>query len=193
MRRRKYEFKPDKTGSGILSKLYVTPKQRLTLLRWTLYALVLLVLSLVQDVILCRFSIFGGGTDLTVCGILLLAILLSPDDSAVFCLISSLLLYFSGGMSGPYAIVYLTFLGVLLNIFRGGYLQKSFGSTILCAGVGLMLYELLIFGTGLFLKQTTAARFSVFCVTGAVSLAFMPLLYPVFVSIGKIGGSSWKD
>lgn len=193
MRRRKYEFKPDKTGSGFLSKLYVTPKQRLTLLRWTLYAVVLLALSLIQDVILCRFSFFGGGTDLAVCGILLLAILLQPDDSAVFCLVSSLLLYFSGGMSGPYAIVYLTFLGVLLNIFRGGYLQKSFGSTILCAGVGLMLYELLIFGTGLFLKQTTAERFSVFCITGAVSLAFMPLLYPVFVSIGKIGGSSWKD
>jgi len=193
MRRRKHEFKPDKTGSSLLSKLYITPRQRKNLLRWTLYTLLLVALSLVQDVILCRFTIFGGGTDLTACGILLLAILLHPDTSAVFCMISSLLLYFSGGMAGTYAIVYLTFLGVLLCIFRFGYLQKTFGSTLLCAGVGLMLYELLIFFTGLFLKQTTWENFSVFCVTGAVSLVFMPLLYPVFVSIGKIGGPAWKD
>lgn len=193
MHRRKHEFKPDKMGAGILNKLYVTPKQRLMLLRWSLYALVLVALSLIQDVILCRFTIFGGGTDLTVSGILLLAILLHPDTSAVFCLVSSLLVFFSGGMSGPYAIVYLTFLGVLLCIFRFGYLQKGFGSTILCAGVGLMLYELLIFGTGLFLKQTISGNFSVFCITGAVSLAFMPILYPIFVSIGRIGGPAWKD
>ncbi len=193
MRRRKYDFKPDKTGTGILSKLYVTPRQRMILLRWALYISMLLLLSLVQDVILCRFSFFGGGTNLVACGILLMAILLNPDDSAVFCLISSLLLFFSGGMPGPYAIVYLTFIGIFLCIFRYGYLQKGFGATALCAGVGLMLYEVLIFATGLFLKQTTPERFSVFLITGAVSLAFIPLLYPVFVSIGKIGGSTWKD
>ena len=193
MFRRKHEFKPDKTGSGLLSKLYITPRQRKNILRWTLYTLVLVILSLIQDVILCRFTILGGGTDLTVCGILLLAILLHPDTSAVFCLISSLLLYFSGGTPGPYGIIYITFLGVLLCIFRYGYLQRTFDSTILCAGVGLMLYELLTFATGLFLKQTTVANFSVFCITGAVSLVFMPLLYPIFVSIGKIGGPAWKD
>ena len=72
MARRKYEFKPDKEGSGILSKLYITRRQRLTLLRWTLYALVILVLSLVQDVILSRIGIRGATTDLVPAGILLL-------------------------------------------------------------------------------------------------------------------------
>ena len=42
---KKYEFKPDKPVSGIFSKLFLTPKQRRSILRWGLYALVLLVLS----------------------------------------------------------------------------------------------------------------------------------------------------
>ena len=44
MARKKYEFQPDKQGAGFFSKLYLTRKQRLSLLRWCLYALVLLVL-----------------------------------------------------------------------------------------------------------------------------------------------------
>ena len=48
MAREKYEFKPDNVGTGLLSKLYLTKKQRQALLKWLLYALVLLVLQDVQ-------------------------------------------------------------------------------------------------------------------------------------------------
>ena len=148
---RKYEFKPDKTGSGWLHKLYITPRQRMHILRWSLYILALVVASLIQDVILCRFSLLGGSVDLIACCIFLLAILLDPDNSAVFSLISSLLLYFSGGMPGPYGIVYITFLGSMISIFRFGFLQKNFLSTGLCTAAGVMFYELAIYFTGLFL------------------------------------------
>jgi hypothetical protein len=190
---RKHEFKPDKTGSGWLSKLYITPKQRMKLLRWALYILALLIASLIQDVLFCRFSVLGGSIDLLSCCIFLLAVLLDPDDSAVFCLICSVLLYFSGNMAGSYGIIYVTFLGSMMSIFRFGFLQKGFLSTFLCTGISIMLYELAIYFTGLFLKQTTGANFLAFTVTGAVSLLCIPVIYPCFVSIGKIGGSSWKD
>ena len=42
---KKNEFKPDKPQSGVLSKLYLTRKQRQSILKWLLYSLVLLVLS----------------------------------------------------------------------------------------------------------------------------------------------------
>ena len=42
--KRKRDFKPDSTGKGLLSKLYLTPRQRLTILKWTLFGLCLLVL-----------------------------------------------------------------------------------------------------------------------------------------------------
>ena len=44
--KRKYEFKPDRAEGGTLKKLYLTPLQRKRLLRWSLVAAALLVLSL---------------------------------------------------------------------------------------------------------------------------------------------------
>ena len=193
MFRRKYEFKPDRVGSGFFSKLYLTRRQRLQLLKWVLYALVLVALSLVQDVILSRVSFGGATTDLVCMGMLLLCLMLPTDDCAVFAVVCSVLFYFSGSAPGTYAIAYLTGLGIIFDIFRYAYLRKSFGSTFFCAAAALMCYELLVFITGLLLQTTIGERFVYFCLTGAISVAVMPLLYPVFLSIGKIGGESWKE
>jgi hypothetical protein len=59
---RKRDFKPDRTHSGTLHKLYITKKQRLSLLKWFLFGLVLLVLSLVASVI-GLFIHAGSGDD----------------------------------------------------------------------------------------------------------------------------------
>ncbi len=142
---------------------------------------------------LCRLSIRGATTDLVSAAILLLCVMLPTDTCAVFALISSVIYYFSGMTAGPYSIVLLTALGIFMNIFRYSFLRKGFVSTLLCAGFGLFAYELLLFATGLFLEYTITGRFSAFCITGGLSVAIMPVLYPVFLSIGKIGGESWKE
>lgn len=193
MFRRKYDFKPDRTGSGLLNKLYVTKRQRLSLLRWLLYALVLLTLSVLQDVIFCQLTVRGAATDLVSAAILLLCVMLGTENCAVFAIISSVLFYFSGSAAGPYCILFLTGLGILLNVFRAGYLRKGFGSTFFCAAFALMVYEFALFIVGLFLGHTIPERFLSFCITGGLSLIAMPILYPIFLSIGKIGGESWKD
>ena len=150
MLRKKYEFKPDRTDSGTLSKLYITKKQRLSLLKWLLIGACLLVLSLVQDVIMSRLQIFGATTDLVSGGILLCCMLLSVDSSAVFALCASAAFYFAGFAPGVYAIALLTALGVFTNILRHSYLRKSIFSIVLCAGVALMVYELAVFVIALF-------------------------------------------
>ena len=193
MFRKKYDFKPDRMGSGILNKLYLTQRQRLSLLTWILYALFLVLLSLLQDVVLCRLSIRGATTDLVSAAILLLCVMLPTDKAAIFAVVSATLFFFSGMTPGPYTILFLTGLGIFMNIFRYSYLRKSFGSIFLCAAFALMVYELLVYVTGLFLEYTTPARFLAFCITGGLSVAVMPLMYPVFLSIGKIGGESWKE
>ena len=190
---RKHEFKADRTGASLISRLYLTRKQRLSLLRWTLYGLFLLFLSLVQDVILCQMRLGGATTDLVSAGILLLCVILPTETCAVFALVGSLLYYFSGMAAGPYSIVFLTGLGIVLNIFRCGYLQKNFLTTWLCASVALMAYELLVFLTGLFLGHTTIQRLGGFLTTGGLSVAVMPLMYVVLFSISKIGGEAWKE
>lgn len=190
---RKREFRPDRVGSGLLNKLYLTKRQRRCLLTWLLYTLVLVLLSLIQDVILCQISIYGATTDLVSAGILLLCMMLPTDTCAVFGLTASVIYFFSGSAAGPYSILFLTGIGLLLNIFRYSYLRKSFGSTFVCGAVALALYELLIFVMGLFLGHTHLSRWLAFCITGGLSVAVMPLLYPVFFWIGNIGGESWKE
>ncbi len=193
MFKRKQEFRPDKVGAGWLSKLYITRRQRQNILRWALYGLALVVLSLLQDVIFCRFRLFGASTNLVCTGIFLLCILLSTDHCAVFAVVSAVLYYFSGSAAGPYSILYITAIGIFLNIFRSSYLRKSFFSTWICASTGILLYELLVFLTGVFLELTHFSRLPAFLITAGLGVVGMPILYPVFRWIGNIGGESWKD
>ena len=64
---KKREFQADKPHASLLDKLYITPKQRLSLLKWLLIGVILLILSVLQDVVLCRFRILGATTDLVPC------------------------------------------------------------------------------------------------------------------------------
>lgn len=193
MWKRKQDFRPDKTGADFISKLYITKKQRLNLLQWILFSVLLVVLSLLQDVIFCRLRIAGASTDLMAAGILLLCMMLTTDHCAVFAVVASTLYYFSGSAAGPYCILFLTGLGILLNIFRYSYLRKSFFSTLLCAAAALTIYELLVFCTGSFLEYTHLSRLPGFLITAGLSVAATPILYPFFLWIGNIGGDTWKE
>ena len=130
---------------------------------------------------------------MTACAILLLTIMLDPEAGSIFALISSSLYYFSGSAPGPYVILMLTLLGVVIAIIRQSYLRYSFVSVFLCAAIGILLYELLIFAAGLFFGYTTLSRLTGFCITGGLSLVAFPVLYPIFLAIGKFGGETWKE
>lgn len=190
---RKYEFRPDKPRKGLLSKLFITQKQRRGILKWSLYALVLLVLSVLQDVILCRVSIFGATTDLVPCGIFVICVVEGAEKGCVFALCASMLYLFSGTAPGVYAPVFITALAVAVSIFRQAYLQKSLSAAMLCVGFALAVYELALFLIGLFLGLTVPARIGGFGVTFLLSVLCVPLLYPVCLSIETIGGEAWKE
>ena len=193
MAKKNYEFRPDKSGSGILSQLYMTRLQRLSALKWLLYSLVVLVLSVLQDVLLCRLDLWGATTDLVPYAILMVCVLEGAENGSLFCLITALVYLFSGSSPGYHILVLLPVLGVGASIFRQSLLRKSFGATVLCSGVALLLYELAIYGMALFLNLTHTGRFPVSLITTGLTLAAMPILYPILVSIGKIGGETWKE
>ena len=175
----KEEFREDKPRSGLLSKLYLTQKQRLQLLKWALYALVLVVLSVVQDVLLSRFSIFGTTTELVPCGIFLIVVAEGMETGSVFSLIAACCYLFSGSAAGNYTIVIITLLGIGAAFFRQSYLQKGFSAAMLCTAAGMILYELAVFLIGLFLGFTTFGRIGTHFLTGVYSLVFAPVLYPL--------------
>ncbi len=190
---KKYEFQPDKPRSSWLSKLYLTKLQRKRVLKWFLYALSVLVLSLLQDVVLCNFRLNGATTELVPVAIFLICILEGTERGCVFALVSSALYLFSGTAAGPHAMVFITGLAILVCIFRQSLLQKTFSSVLLCMILAMACYELLIFVSAIFLGYTYAARFIGFVITTGLSLLAVPVLYPIYVSISSIGGESWKE
>ena len=188
---KKYEFKPDKPRSGFLNKLFLTQKQRRSLLKWSLYALVLVAMSLLQDVVFCRMDIYGGTTELVPCAIFLVCILEGVETGGVFALVASLGYLFSGSAAGYYSVAFITVLAILVTAFRQGYLQRGLSTALLCVAAAMLVYELLVYGITLFLGQVSAHHVISFLMTAVLSLPAVPILYPIFLSIG--GANAWNE
>jgi hypothetical protein len=188
-----YEFRPDKPQVSWISKLHLTQLQRQALLKWTLYALLLLALSLLQDVVLSRFRLFGATTDLIPCAIILICIIEGSQKGSLFALISSCLYVFSGSAAGAYCLILITFLAIFVCIFRQGYLQKGFAAAMLCTVFAVAVYEAAVFIIGYLLGLTILDRWIGFAVTGGLSILCAPILYPIILSIASIGGDTWKE
>ena len=193
MAKKQYEFKPDKEGPDLLSRLYLTQKQRRNLLKWGLYSIVLVLLSVVQDVLLCQVRIFGSTTDLVPCAIFTICILEGAEKGAPFTLGAILAYLFSGSTAEFHVVPIMTFLAIGVTVFRQSYLQKGFSATFLCTALAMLAYEMVVFFIAMMLGQTPPARWSVAFVCAVLSMLLTPVLYPILISIGKIGGETWKE
>lgn len=191
--RPKAEFKPDAEESNLLKMLHLTQAQRDVYLKWGLYIAIIVVLTMIQDVIMSKVTIFGATTDLAVCAILLITVIEGVDVGSIFVLIASCLYYFSGSSPGPASVGLLSFLGIGACLFRQMYWHRNQGSIVLCAGLALMLYELGTFAVGVFSELTRWDRLPFFAITGALSVALMIPLYALINRIGQIGGNTWKE
>ena len=192
-RKKQPEFRPDKQQSHWTGKLHVTKQQRDRLLKWGSYILLLILLLVIQDVIMAKVGIFGTTTDLVAAAILLITVIEGVDTGSLFVLIASTLFYFSGSAPGPYTVALLPVLGIGTCIFRQRYWHRNLSSIVLCAGLALMVYEMAVFGLGIFTGLTHWGRVLVFVGTGLLSWAVMLPLYPLIHAIGQIGGNTWKE
>ena len=193
MARKKNEFRPDTFREDVLGKLLMTRKQAMRLLRWLLFSAICLAGLLIQDVFMCRFTIFGTTTNLVPCCILAVCILQGAESGCVFALVGSMLYCFSGSAPGIFAIPLITVIAALTAIFRQAYLQKGFFTMLLCTAFALLFYELGTFFIGVFLGSTIMSRLPAFLIGTGLTLATVPILYPILLSIGKIGGEIWKE
>ena len=192
-RRTHYEFKPDVNRVPLHKKLHLTQLQRRQLLQWTLNGLLCLLLLVIQDVILTEVPLGSATTDLVPAAMLLIAVISDAYDGSLFLLLGSTFYVFSGSAPGPYAIAFLTLIGVAAALFRQSFWRRGFRSNILCAGLALLIYELAVFGTGIFLGLTHWGRLSIFVTTWALSFGVMLALYPLTRAIQKIGGEIWRE
>jgi hypothetical protein len=192
-RRPTYEFKPDKARFSFVKVLHLTRLQKRQILQWSLYGLLCLFLLIVQDVIMSSVHIYGATTDLVSAAILLICVISDAHAGSLFVIIASTLFVFSGSAPGPYSIGYLTVLGVAAALFRQSFWRRGFRSNMLCAGLALLLYELAVWGTGVFLSLTYWSRISVFLIIWLLSFLVMLALYPLVRRIQKIGGETWRE
>lgn len=190
---KKYEFQPDKPYSTWLNKLQLTHQQQKQVLKWCLYALLLIMLSVVQDVILCRIRFLGGTTDLVPCGIFIICILEGTQRGSIFALIAALLYLLSGSSLGPQVLVLITVLAVIFTALRQTYLHPGFPAALLCTAGAMVAYELAVFAFCLLLGYATSDRFISFMMPALLSLAAVPVVYPIAKAIQAIGGNLWKE
>ena len=190
---KKYEFKPDSDRKNLLQRLYMTPQQRKNLLKWVLYALLLIFLSVLQDVFLTHLRVLGATTDLVPCAIFLICVIEGTHSGSIFSLVASTVYLFSINDIGPYIVVFITFLAIIVTAFRQGYLRKGFAAALLCVGAAMVVYELLLFAFALFLHSTVFSRIFGFLLTALMSIVAVPLIYFPAKAINTIGGDAWKE
>lgn len=193
MARKKITFRPDPTGSGILSKLYITKRQRRGMLRWALYSAACIGVLVLQDVILTRLRLFGGTFDLAPLAILTVCVLEGAERGSVFALLASVFYAYSGSAPGIFVITVLTAICVLTAVFRQNFLQPGFNSSWLSCSAAGLVYQLTVFAIGAFMGQTHWGRLSVFLMNALLGAALLPAVYPAFHAIAKIGEDTWKE
>ncbi len=188
-----YDFRPDADNSVDLDKLLLTQRQRFNLLRWVLYGILCLAGLLLQDAVLCRVDVRGGCTDLVPCLIFMITALQGAEQGSIFALIAAVFYYCTGSAPGLYVIPLITVFAVLSAVFRQACLRRGFFSILLCTALTMFVYEMAVFGIGLFMGQTLPQRWISAVLTALLTLVAVPVVYPVVRAIGKIGGETWKE
>ena len=193
MARKKIEFRPDPTGFDWVGKLLLTKKQRKSILKWLLYSLICVAGLVLQDSVLARLRILGGGFEIAPALVILICVLEGCENGSLFALLASMIYVFSGTGQGHYCILLLTAAAILAAAFRQSYLRRGAGSDLICVGIFMMLYELGIFAVGLFLELTYPGRWVWFVMTAILSTLTAGALYRILTRIGTIGGNVWKE
>lgn len=192
-RKKRNEFRPDPTTSTWLKTRRLTRLQKLRLLKWVLYALIVILCLVIQDVIMSQLRLFGATTDLAVGAILLITVIEGTDVGSLFVLIASMLYWFSGSAPTPVCIALLTAFGIGSTMFRQMFWHRSRGTLTLCACLALTAYELGLFVTGIMQGLTYLGRLPSFLLTSAYTCLVMIPLYTLVNKTGLIGGNTWKE
>ena len=192
-RNRQTEFRPDPAPSTWLKTQKLTRQQRLRLFKWLMYALIVIMSLVIQDVIMSQLRLFGATTDLAVGAILLITVIEGTDVGSLFVFIASILYWFSGSSPTPVSIILLTALGIGATMFRQMFWHRSRGTLTLCACLALTLYELGLFVTGLSQGLTYWGRFHSYLLTSVYTSLIMIPLYSLVYKTGLIGGNTWKE
>ena len=172
----------------MLDKLYITPRQWLHILRWTLYSLLLLLALMVQTVVLGNRTVFGLHPVFVPLVITCVCLREGPERGGTFALLASLFWHLSGADMGSVSILVLTVVPLLGSLLCRKILANRFLPCLLFCLLTLFTDQSLIFLLKYFLDGLPGAYYTeqlLPCVL--VSLCAQPLIYLLVKWIARIG------
>lgn len=168
--------------------LHLTKLQWLSILKWTLYAVLFLFIMLTQDVICGQFPVFR--LKLSFLPILFVCICTREgvEKGGIFCLIATTVLCLAKADYGNLSVAVLTVLSMLSAALCRSVLVNRLWSVAICCFVVSLVNEAAILLFRSVLDRTAFSNlWRVALPTCLLSMLACPLLYVTVRAIGKIG------
>lgn len=172
----------------MLDKLYITPKQWLHILRWCLYAFLLLLAMMLQTVVFGNRSLFGAHPNFVPVVIVCVCLREGPERGGLFALIGSLIWCLSGIDYGTVSLAVLTVLPVLCAVLTRTLVANRYFFSLLVCLATIFVEQSFIFFLRSFFGDLDSSRFVTDllpCVL--ISSLSHPLVYLAAKRIEKIG------
>ena len=172
----------------MLDKLYITPKQWLHILRWTLYALLFLLAMMLQTVVFGNHTFLGVHPNFVPVVITCVCLREGPERGGLFALLTSLFWCLSGADEGSISIAVLTVVPVIGSVLCRAALANRFLSCLAFTIFTLFTEQTVIFLFKFFLGTVEGSRFwTILLPCVLVSALAQPVVYLLVKCIEKIG------
>lgn len=172
----------------MLDKLYITPRQWMHILRWSLYTLLFLTAMLLQTVVLGHQTLLGAKPDFVPVVITCVCLREGPERGGLFALLSSVFWALSGADMGSIYIIVLTVLPILGSLFCKRYLSGRYVPCLILCFLTLFVHHNASFLLKyIYEAMDSSLYFSRLLPCVLVSLLAQPLCYWLVKCIEKIG------
>lgn len=163
-------------------------KRSKTALMWGLYAILFLLVLVIQSVFLGRVRVLGGKFDLLPMVIVCIALWTGHEKAALFGLIAALVWQMAGAEDGIVAIVTYPLTAALAGWLFDSWLPRGFLPCLLLCLVACLCQQCLVFLLKYYVEGISLSLALRIPVTAALSCLAVPVLYGLSKAIGKVGG-----
>ena len=173
----------------MLKYFHLTRLQWKSILKWSFYGLLTLLVLLMQTVIFAKLPVFGAKLiplpGLIVC----VCVREGPEKGGVYAILASLLWCLSGADFGNLSVAVIPVGSMLSAVLCREVLTLRFLPTALCCLAVSLLNAAVIFAFKLILPPTVALEnlWEILLPGVAMSMAFVPLHYALVKLISRIG------
>lgn len=157
-------------------------------LMWVLYALLFLLVMLVQTTALGRTRFWGVKLNLIPVTIVCVAMGVGHEAGGIFGLAAAFCWYASGAEDGSAAMITFTVTGILAGYLCDSYFQPHFLSALALSLAALLFHECALFCLRFYLGTAEISLLRWVFRTAGLSLLSCPVLYPLAKFIRKAGG-----